>query len=266
MLTSSFQCFDGIGKAAECKLWNSNCLSWNDFLRDADNFLSQSKYLIVCNQIKHAQSALHNTCADWFINRLPPNIQMRVLYDFMPYTLFLDIETTGLQRKDIITTITTHKNGITNCYVKDINMHYFYNDIAHAKLLVTYNGIKFDVPFIRKIFNIDVTLPHIDLMLVLHSYGFFGGLKKAEKQLGISRSISESINGEVAVELWHAWEKQKDKNALHSLITYNIQDVHNLVSISQKLMPRSMNGFPIRVKPPCVNLPNIEDVYTRIAL
>ncbi|NLT67642.1 MAG: exonuclease, partial [Acidobacteria bacterium] len=55
------------------------------------------------------------------------------------------------------------------------------------KLIVTYNGKCFDIPFIEYYFGIKLDCAQIDLRYVLSSLGIKGGLKGCEKRLGIQR-------------------------------------------------------------------------------
>ena len=61
------------------------------------------------------------------------------------------------------------------------------HDIREYSTVVTYNGKSFDVPFIERFFRIKMHHMHIDLMYVLRSLGYKGGLKSCERQLGLER-------------------------------------------------------------------------------
>ena len=57
------------------------------------------------------------------------------------------------------------------------NLKDFIEDIQKYKVIVSYNGKSFDIPFIEHFFNIRLDHAHIDLRYILHSLGFRGGLK-----------------------------------------------------------------------------------------
>ncbi len=61
----------------------------------------------------------------------------------------------------------------------------FAADLGKYKVLITYNGSCFDLPFIRNYFGIAVDHVHIDLRYLLSSLGYRGGLKGCEKSLGL---------------------------------------------------------------------------------
>ena len=62
-------------------------------------------------------------------------------------------------------------------------------EFSKYRLLVSFNGARFDFPFIKSEFpEIEFKQLHIDLMYPLRRIGYSGGLKNIEKLLGISRS------------------------------------------------------------------------------
>ena len=64
------------------------------------------------------------------------------------------------------------------------NLNDFIEDIQKYKVIVTYNGKSFDIPFIENYFNIRLDHAHIDLRYILHSLGYLGGLKRMGKTAG----------------------------------------------------------------------------------
>ena len=107
----------------------------------------------------------------------------------------------------------------------------FREAIRPYRLLVTFNGTNFDVPFIEKQFreaNFKFEQPHLDLLMPARSLGLTGGLKDMEKQVGIQRTADiKEIRGNEAVLLWGAW-KNGDQNAYKRLTTYCKADCANL--------------------------------------
>ena len=61
----------------------------------------------------------------------------------------------------------------------------------------------------------------------------YGGLKFVECKLEIKRK--QDIKGVDAMELWDRFENKKDKSALWKLLSYNQEDVLNLVKLRKKL-------------------------------
>ena len=148
---------------------------------------------------------------------------------FRESTAYLDIETTGLDSwGSSITTIALYDGKSIFTYVNGQNLDKFEEDIQWDKVIVTYNGKCFDVPFIESYFGIDLDQVHIDLRYILRSLGYAGGLKGCEKKAGIDRGDLEGVDGYFAVLLWDDHQRNKNRKALETLLAYNIQDVVNL--------------------------------------
>ena len=148
--------------------------------------------------------------------------------------LYLDIETTGLSkhRNQITvvgiydgTNVTQLVNGI------DLNLENLENIISKAKTIVTFNGQRFDMPFILHHYpSVDISsADHRDLMYLGWSLGIKGGLKSIERQFGISRDSGIS-DGLEAVRLWHSYKRGND-DALDKLLQYNQEDIVNLETV-----------------------------------
>ncbi|MEE9592005.1 MAG: ribonuclease H-like domain-containing protein, partial [Thermoplasmata archaeon] len=116
-------------------------------------------------------------------------------------------------------------------------MRYFYEetmkDFPEAldpyRLLVTFNGSTFDVPFLQRTFpSLDVHQLHIDLRYAFARLGMKGGLKAIEGRMGIRRSpATQGVRGWDAVYLWRRYQRG-DEEALRVLLQYNGEDVINL--------------------------------------
>jgi uncharacterized protein len=74
---------------------------------------------------------------------------------------------------------------------------------------------------------------HLDLCHTLRRLGLGGGLKKVEKILGIERSPETSgLTGMDAVSLWRQ-ARWGSKEAMKILLTYNAEDVFNMVPLAR---------------------------------
>ena len=102
--------------------------------------------------------------------------------------------------------------------------------------LYTYNGHRFDLPFlhVRHGVNLEDQYKHIDLMNHCWRNNLYGGLKNVERTLGIQRKLTE-VNGLEAVRLWWRYVNDYDENALKTLLEYNREDVVNLKILKEKL-------------------------------
>jgi hypothetical protein len=115
--------------------------------------------------------------------------------------------------------------------VQGQNLDDFIEDIQKYKVIVSYNGKSFDIPFIEHFFNIRLDHAHIDLRYVFYSLGFKGGLKGCERQLGMDRGDLRDIDGFFAVLLWDEYQRTGDQKALETLLAYNIQDTVTLENL-----------------------------------
>ena len=180
----------------------------------------------------------------FFVGSLPSVCLPRVYPHVAGRIMYLDIETTGLDAWSVITTIALYNGKTVRTFVRGENLEEFPGAVAAADLIVTYNGARFDLPFIRKEFGIDLTTAHVDIMRPLRKHGFVGGLKNCERMLGIRRQVPEDMDGFDAVRLWHAHE-HGDKTALPKLLAYNAQDVLSLELLMIKMYNLSMTGYPL---------------------
>lgn len=155
---------------------------------------------------------------------------------------YLDIETTGLEPASAEITVL----GI---YIEDESaekvIQLIPGEITHPaileifkdiKMLYTYNGAQFDLPFIKAKTGIELEkcCRHKDLMYLCWDRGLYGGLKAVEKKLGIKRTL-EGIDGKGAVMLWHRYIDSGDENALKTLLEYNREDLLNLKLLRKRL-------------------------------
>lgn len=155
---------------------------------------------------------------------------------------YLDIETTGLSPVDCMVTVV----GIYICkgedarvvqlVGKDVTVDSLVDALAGVNIVHTYNGSRFDLPFIHRCLGIDLNqmYPHRDLMFDCWKNNLYGGLKAVERQLGIERRLKD-MNGYEAVRLWWKYVDSFDLDALNKLLEYNKEDVVNLKTLKAKL-------------------------------
>lgn len=258
MLSYTFCHLHGMTKKAEEKLWNSGIISWNDFERSIRNPLSSWKTRNILAELRLSRQALEANDISYFIEGTPPISRHRIYPHVMGKILYIDIETTGLQRKDEITTIAVYDGVRLKTFVKGKNLHRFPAVLKNAGLIVTYNGDRFDIPFIKRTFKIKIKVPHLDLRPVLHKLGYRGGLKKCEKLLKIKRQVTEVSDGKQAIELWWKYKNKKDQHALKKLVAYNCQDALSLETILLKIYNQSMKACPINCRIPHPEQPKLE--------
>ncbi len=168
----------------------------------------------------------------FFEAQLPSDQLWRLFPEFRDDVAYLDIETTGLSPWGAhITTVALFDGQAVRHYVHGQNLERFKEDVEKYKVLVTYNGRCFDLPFIRRDLGIPMRHVHLDLRYILRSLGYKGGLKGCERQLGIQRGELEGVDGYFAVLLWEEYARRGNTRALETLLAYNIQDVVSLETL-----------------------------------
>ena len=155
---------------------------------------------------------------------------------------YLDIETTGLSPwHDEITVIGIHIcNGDATHFIQlvgeDITAEKILEALDGVDIIHTYNGSRFDLPFINHRLGINLAklFRHCDLMYNCWNRNLYGGFKGVERQLGIERKLTE-VNGYEAVRLWWRYVNDYDEKALNILLEYNKEDVLNLKALKERL-------------------------------
>jgi uncharacterized protein YprB with RNaseH-like and TPR domain len=232
MLQNTFIHIQSIGAVTEQKLWDSGINNWDLFTDEISIPLSGKRKYLLQKGIDESRQHLFQNNPVYFSKRLPSNKCWRLFPEFRESTVFLDIETTGLDRHfNDITTIAIYDGKSIQTYVHGQNLDDFIGDIQKYKVIVTYNGKSFDVPFLEHYFNIRLDQAHIDLRYVLYSLGFRGGLKGCERQLGMDRGDLKDIDGFFAVLLWEEYQRTGDQKTLDTLLAYNVQDTVTLENL-----------------------------------
>jgi len=155
---------------------------------------------------------------------------------------YLDIETTGLSPYlDDITVVGIYvvngrDNKLTQLVSEQVTETNLVEALNGVDTIYTYNGSRFDLPFIYIWLGIDLVryFRHHDLMYDCWQNNLFGGLKAVEQQLGIERQL-KGVNGYEAIRLWWRYQNDYDRNALETLLEYNKEDVLNLKTLREIL-------------------------------
>ena len=229
MLEKSFIHIPGINLKKEKILWLNNILHWNDYLKNHNKSqINIENSELIRNHIKTSIIAYQGNNITYFLKNLPNNQHWRIYNNFK--CCFLDIETTGLSRKNNeITMVGIYNGQKSKVFINGINMDKLEEELSKYDTLITFNGKCFDVPFMKEKFpNLNLNKFHIDLRYVMKELGYSGGLKKIEKDLDIYRDKEiGDITGFEAVKLWYRYQ-EGDKSSLGKLVKYNIADVENL--------------------------------------
>lgn len=257
MLTATFCHLKGLSRRSEERLWASGILAWQH-LRGAGHCpFSPAKKEKVVAQLEESCRALADGDARHFLDSLPPAYLPRVYPHFKDRIAYVDIETTGLECWSKITTIALYDGRTVRTFVRGRNLEEFPLALEGCRMVVTYNGARFDLPFIRREFGIPLVIPHLDLMRPLRAMGLRGGLKACERRVGFRRQVPEDMDGFEAVRLWYAHERGK-ADALPKLLAYNSQDVLSLEWLLVHVYNDSMQGYPLFQPLPLPKQPRLE--------
>lgn len=109
---------------------------------------------------------------------------------------------------------------------------------ADCKLLITFNGINYDVPEIKKQFPgvIPEKIPVVDLYLLARRMELDAGLKTLEQNFQIFRVEEVDNKRRISTKMWKKYEETGNKKFLDTLIEYNRQDTINLYPLAERIM------------------------------
>jgi uncharacterized protein YprB with RNaseH-like and TPR domain len=234
-LENTYIAVDGVGETTEQQLWEAGARTWSEFDRTLCGPTTADR---IESFIQRARPRLAAGDAAFFDNVLPNREQWRLYEDFREEACFFDIETTGLsQEHDEVTCVSAHQGGRTETLVNgdDLTRENL-DEMLDAPLLVTFNGARFDVPFLETTFGLDLDAPHLDLMYPCKRVGLTGGLKAIEPEVGVERDRPD-ISGKDAVRLWREHERGVD-GALETLVSYNREDTVNLRTVAEATVDR----------------------------
>lgn len=235
-IENSFIPVRGVGEHTERTLWRDGITHWDAFDPDLVGPTTADR---IESFIETGRRHLERDDARFFADAFPAKSHWRLFENFRPSTTFLDIETTGLsQRRDDVTVVSVHRDGETTTFVRDrdLTRQRLRDALAPASVLVTYNGKRFDVPFLERAFDLDVEVPHLDLMYPCRRLDLTGGLKSVERTLGIERA-DRDLSGRDAVRLWRA-HRRGNASALETLVRYNRDDTRNLEGVTEAVCRR----------------------------
>ncbi len=248
MIRNTYIHLPGIGKATQRCIRNEGITSWDEFLsRTSLDSMSGGRKRFYNAEIREDKDRLSTKDDRYFATRLEGKEHWRLFDVFRGDAAYLDIETTGGHYSTSDATVV----GIYRCgeFVQLVAGRNLSGDeidkaLAGVKLLITFFGVGFDVPFLKAHYGwLDFGMPHFDLCPTGKRVGLRGGLKSVEKQLGLKRdSDTEGLNGYDAVKLWKRYEMNRDETALEKLLNYNRFDVLNLEILAELVYNRLMEN------------------------
>lgn len=242
LLKNSFLHLPGLSIDDEEDLWAAGVKDWSDALA-SDHVDARGK-----QALRRCAAALDRRDSVYFGKKYRPGERWRLLPDFAGETAFLDIETTGLGGDSYITMCGVLDVSGYTAYVRGDNLDQLITDLNRYKLVVTFNGLAFDVPWLRRELGpLLQNAAHVDMMHVMRRVGFRGGLKKIERAIGLDRGDDLSmLSGRDAVMLWNM-SQEGEPRALETLIRYNAEDVASLPLLAEYAYGQNSAGTPMAV-------------------
>jgi uncharacterized protein YprB with RNaseH-like and TPR domain len=247
MLQNTFLHLPGIGKKNEHAIWKKGIRSWDDLLLPENNIFSRRKKDQIKKAIEDSQEQFQNKNVAYFADHLPPNEYWRFFPEFRESTAYLNVETTSLDPWcQAINVITLYDGKEIFSYVYGKNVRDFVEDVKKYSVIITYNGSRLDLPFIRFYLGEELEQVHIDLRYLLKSVGFAGGLKECEKKAGIGRGDLEGLDGCSAILLMEEYENKNNKKALETLLAYSAYDAVDLEPLMVLAYNLKLKGTPFQ--------------------
>ena len=237
----------GISPMAEISLRNKGIWTAQQLVAQVDALFSPRQAAKLRESFAKIELARDLGLLDILVNAMPCGHRVRVLADYIDQAMFLDVETTGLSSHAQIICISTSLNGKATSFVRGRDLEQFLRIWAKAKIVVTFNGKRFDVPLVQRGFSLSTMPAHIDLMDEARHFGYTGGLKTIENQIGFQRKRTSCKNGTDAPILWKSYCDEKNMDALKALVQYNKEDVRVLTLLWRKILKLSLEntGIPM---------------------
>jgi uncharacterized protein YprB with RNaseH-like and TPR domain/predicted nuclease with RNAse H fold len=254
-LERTFLHFPGVGPRTEAALWGAGVRTWNGLetllrrgvrsgaLRrgrrsaQLDPTRGDPTAAMWLRSCEESSAALRQGEFGYFTDRLPLSEHWRVLTNRAADPLFLDIETTGLSHHhNQVTVIGALFRGSFYQWVWPENLDGLRRLIIDAQVVVTYNGRRFDIPFLlRQLKEFPSPRAHVDLRYIADARGYSGGQKAVENSFALRRPAGvEGVDGFEAVSLWCETVYGQEQS-LKRLLAYNRADVLMLQRLATRL-------------------------------
>jgi hypothetical protein len=248
VIRSTFRLAPGIGAYLESRLWDAGVRRWDDLDVAGARLLAARVEVRLRAAVEQARAALAAGDAEALAAMLPRNERWRLYGVFGGEAAFLDVETDG----EALTAVGFLDARGPRILLVGRDLDRFPEEARGWKLLVTFNGLSFDVPALRRAFpGWRPPRAHVDLRHLWARLGHEGGLKLLEATTGVGRPAHLlGLTGRDAVRLWRA-HQEGDAGALRLFADYNLHDAVNL----RTLMDLGYNRMIERLRLPADPVP-----------
>jgi uncharacterized protein YprB with RNaseH-like and TPR domain len=233
LLPSTFQLIPGVGPGRERRLWRAGLACWNELADAPASTLSARTAPLLRSAVDRASAALDRRDVATLAALLPSSEHWRLFELFGDDAAYLDIETgDDVWGRESISAIGFLDGDGPRLLLAGRDLHHFPALARRWPMLVTFNGLSFDVPILRRAFP-EWTPPaaHVDLRHALARLGHHGGLKAIERKLtslNLARPAHlRGIAGWDACTLFRRG-REGDLRALRLFAEYNLYDAVNL--------------------------------------
>jgi hypothetical protein len=275
MVESTFQLAAGIGPGRERRLWQSGIARWQDFPSSPEVALSARADRTLRAAIEDAAEALARRDADRLASLLPSGEHWRLFATFGEGATYLDIETSD----DVVGFAGISAIGMLGpdgprLLLAGRDLERFPELARGWPMLVTFNGLSFDVPILRRAFpEWEPPGCHVDLRHVLARLGQHGGLKAIERRLeSLSLQRPAHLAGLGGWDTGWLYRRGRDgdRAALRRFAEYNLYDVINLRTLMawayNEMVEATTAGAPaLRASATTVPVPGRGDVLYDIS-
>ena len=271
MLENTFAHLPGITPESEERLWSMGFHNWDQLEENLGTVFSAKKLDKVLAALEESRAALDAGEFLFFQERLKGGEKWRCLPSLLSQGLqnkiaHLDIESTGLGFPPA-----SYSTSIAVLFDGELHVeHEFEKKRAlmrrvqeEALCLVTFNGASFDLPFLRREFELELRNPHVDLRYWFAKHERKGGLKKIQTSFDeVRQRGSMDIDGFDAVRLWrmHEWGVER---ALETLMTYNAEDTVVLEQLMYCLLNLEAAKYP-HLRLASYDIPTCPEIRTTV--
>lgn len=268
-MESTFQLSPGIGARRERRLWADGIAHWDDLPAEVTGrALPARAHAELRAAVAAAREAFARRDADRLAAMLPPGERWRMFPAFAEDAAYLDIETGD----DDVAFAGISAIGLLDRHGPHLmlggrDLHRF-PELARAyPVLVTFNGLSFDVPILRQAFpDWQPPVCHLDLRHLLARLGHEGGLKAIERAVAHLRLARpdhlDGMSGWDACWLWRRG-RDGDRAALSRFAEYNLYDVVNLrtlMAYAYNALVDEIDAAAVRAAAPRLPVPGRGDV------